>query len=548
MLALELRFLTGKYHATPWGRQVNEGAVEWPPSPWRILRALIATWYHKFPDIPEAEMRELIETLSSPPSYQLPPALDGHTRHYMPTAGDARTKIFDTFVAVNPNDRLVVCWPEANPSPEQVSLFSQLARSINYFGRAESWVEAEVTDVADLVCDTVPLDENGVADDQELVRLLGMADSKSFLGWREATMQALLSQRLKEEQDKAIAKGKPGEKIKLSPKTISAIESSIPQATFEALQCDTSELRKAGWNRPPGSEWASYVRSWRKASTTKRYIKSKDSFPTVARYAVAGNVLPRLTDAILLGERLRCYLMGISGKRNGGNCSVVFSGKTHDGKPLAGHSMHHGHAHFLCESYGLNDLGRITHVMVYAPAGFNPEDQSVLTSLRGIYGSDGHDLQLILLGIGMPSDFGGTNVKVGQSPTLAESRVWLSRTPMVPTDHLRIRKSERRDPSSFANATRRELDRLVRRELARRPWIAHLADQVKIETSDHTMLGGTETKWLKFRRQRTKGGGECSTNNGFGFRLTFPEPVVGPIALGYGSHYGLGLFEAESNF
>lgn len=547
MHALELRFLSGKYHATPWGRQVNEGAVEWPPSPWRILRTLIATWYHKFPDVPEAEMRALIEALSSPPSYQLPTTLDGHTRHYMP-AGDAKTKIFDTFVAVNPNDRLIICWPNASLSPEQVSLFQQLARSINYFGRAESWVEAEVTDIADLICDTVPLDESGVAEDQELVRMLGLSDNKSFLRWRESTTQALVSQRLKEEQDKAIAKGKPTDKIKLSPKAISALDSLIPMATFEALQCDTSELRKAGWNRPPGSEWTSYVRTWKDASATKRYIKSTDSFPTVARYAVAGNVLPRLTDAILLGERLRCYLMGISGKRNDGQCSAVFSGKTNDGNPLAEHGTRHGHAHFLCESYGPNNLGRITHLMVYAPAGFNLEDQSVLTSLRGIYGNDGHDLQLILLGIGMPSDFGGSNIKIGQSPTLAESRVWLSRTPMVPTDHLRIRRSERRDPEAFAIATKRELDRLVRRELARRSWLAHLADQVQIEALEHTVLGGIETKWLKFRRQRTKGGGECSSNNGFGFRLTFPEPVAGPIALGYGSHFGLGLFEAESKY
>jgi len=29
---------------------------------------------------------------------------------------------------------------------------------------------------------------------------------------------------------------------------------------------------------------------------------------------------------------------------------------------------------------------------------------------------------------------------------------------------------------------------------------------------------------------------------GFAVRLTFDAPVRGPIALGYGSHFGLGLF------
>jgi len=43
MPLIELRFPAGRYHATPWGSHVNEGAVEWPPSPWRLLRALIAT-------------------------------------------------------------------------------------------------------------------------------------------------------------------------------------------------------------------------------------------------------------------------------------------------------------------------------------------------------------------------------------------------------------------------------------------------------------------------------------------------------------------------
>ena len=37
---LVLTFPWGRYHANPWGRHVNEGAVELPPSPWRLLRAV----------------------------------------------------------------------------------------------------------------------------------------------------------------------------------------------------------------------------------------------------------------------------------------------------------------------------------------------------------------------------------------------------------------------------------------------------------------------------------------------------------------------------
>ncbi len=35
---IKLTFPAGRYHATPWGRHVNEGVAEWPPSPWRLLR------------------------------------------------------------------------------------------------------------------------------------------------------------------------------------------------------------------------------------------------------------------------------------------------------------------------------------------------------------------------------------------------------------------------------------------------------------------------------------------------------------------------------
>jgi CRISPR-associated protein Csb2 len=34
-------------------------------------------------------------------------------------------------------------------------------------------------------------------------------------------------------------------------------------------------------------------------------------------------------------------------------------------------------------------------------------------------------------------------------------------------------------------------------------------------------------------------------NVGLSLRLTFEQPVRGPIALGFGSHFGLGLFEPE---
>ncbi|MFQ3651135.1 MAG: hypothetical protein SNJ75_12445 [Gemmataceae bacterium] len=41
-LSISIRFLTGRAHLHPWQTHHSEGRVEWPPSQWRLLRALVA--------------------------------------------------------------------------------------------------------------------------------------------------------------------------------------------------------------------------------------------------------------------------------------------------------------------------------------------------------------------------------------------------------------------------------------------------------------------------------------------------------------------------
>jgi CRISPR-associated protein Csb2 len=255
----------------------------------------------------------------------------------------------------------------------------------------------------------------------------------------------------------------------------------------------------------------------------------------------------------------------------------VFSGKHEDGSPLA---AGHRHAHFLCEAAGSD--GRISHVTIFAPMGFDALDERAFTRLAqcGVWGRDGYELQLVLLGVGRAADFGGLNEKAGQSKLLATASVWESRTPFVLTRHL-TRKGM---PSAEAIATEpklyAELIEVVRFELAQREQFkmfcgvnAVALDPGMKEKTPHpnplpaepgrgdknmecvphvvieplldrqhagTDLGGHFTSWLKFRRERLTGGGSQAGSSGFGFRLTFSKTVTGPIALGYGCHFGLG--------
>ena len=45
-LILEQSFPLGRFHATRWNQNPYEDRHgEWPPSPWRLLRALAARWF-----------------------------------------------------------------------------------------------------------------------------------------------------------------------------------------------------------------------------------------------------------------------------------------------------------------------------------------------------------------------------------------------------------------------------------------------------------------------------------------------------------------------
>jgi CRISPR-associated protein Csb2 len=52
---------------------------------------------------------------------------------------------------------------------------------------------------------------------------------------------------------------------------------------------------------------------------------------------------------------------------------------------------------------------------------------------------------------------------------------------------------------------------------------------------------GTGIRWLEFRRNRK----DDPAQIGYGFEIEFAEPVTGPVALGYGAHFGLGQFVAD---
>lgn len=499
MIGLEIKFLAGRFHATPWGQHVNEGAVEWPPSPWRILRALLSAWHRKAYDIPEETVQSLINKLTEPPKFHLPAASLGHTRYYMP-APDTATKVFDAFVSLNKEESVKVIWPEVNLTPDENAALQRLTENISYLGRAESWVAISVMENGNGKFNSFP---------------------KSQTGNSSYEVQKLLVPRKPEEYDAWITHYKTDKKTK----------EKLPVNLFESLYTETATLQKEGWLIPPGAKWLDYVRP--KESFKIIYTrKTKDDWmkPTVARFAIHGKPLPLLTDTIWLAEKIRQALMSKSKGLDGSEHALsIFSGRSPDGKPL---SNNHQHAFYLPTDDD-ND-GRLDHITVYASQGFDDLAIQALTQLKRIWYPQG-ELNLILIGLGQADNYGG--LESGRTPQLARSTTWLSRTPFMLTRH----PKEYRDGRPKLNTQGTQIDG-PQDQLYRELLNQGFPQPIQIQHIEYTRAAGKKIHWLKFKRQRSTG--KQTNPFGYGFLIVFKEPVQGPIALGYACHYGLGQFIA----
>lgn len=418
MTVLELSFPAGRYHATPWGRHVNEGAVEWPPSPWRILRALIATWHLKAKNaIDEPQMRSLVEKLSIPPRFYLPRATTSHTRHYMPLGNDKTTKVFDTFIQIKEGSAIFVAW-DANLTDDEESALRTLAERLGYFGRAESLVVGRlVEDLPDRIEETHSTSEplshfESLPPKSELVRVLASTVPAAYATWRDDFASKALA---------ALGSKPTAAQKKKLPK--------LPEDLFSALHADTGDLQAEGWNLPPGAQFVNYARPENAfAPPTRSRVSREGPLPTVARFAIVSTVAPRIINAVSIGDRVHDALCSKSDQ--GPGRAAVFTGLDTNDKPLPGHL----HAHILCEANGESDA--ITHVTVWAPMGFDAAACLALRRLNKVWGHGGHDLRLVLHAIGQPGEFEDCQL-------FSPSQNWRSITPFVSTLHAKTYRDGR---------------------------------------------------------------------------------------------------------
>lgn len=501
-LVIELRFPRGRYHATPWRRQVNEGRPEWPPSPWRLTRALLAAWHHTPGDrADEDELQDALRLLASEVTWSVPPTGRGHRRHYYPLADrkgkdgrDETTLGMDPFVTVSPTASCFMAFDVA-PSEPQVAVLRSLAGGVRYLGRAESLVDVDVHT-------TMPTDD--IAGHEEI-------QAGAVTGLDTETEQLL----------------QPASDV-----------------TLEQLRVRTSELQKQKRQLPTGIRLLDVPFS---PQPITRGVAAKTveatTRPDVAILQLQGRPLPRMRDAVLVAEQVRAAAL------RGGGRSAELAGKSSE-------QMAEGneHAYWLPLPSGLTadwfhedvDAVRtrlasttVDHVAVYLPTGLVADDLAALIGVTRLVPAERSGTEAG--GDPFPVTFArsviGDSVTAGFAATgpiarttmvdvlVGEAQTWRSLTPVTTRRH---RKS-RQTPTMFAEEVLRRHLRHTGREAG--SDVSVTIDQVGIPhwRTSRTPAGD--------RRART-GGVQAS----FHATIRFDTPIRGPLILGALSHFGLGIF------
>lgn len=497
-IVLRQEFPLGRFHATPWRvNPFDDPHGEWPPSPWRLVRAVTARWYQwareaeSEPDI--AELQRLQAALcKSTYAFHLPAdARKGSPlRQYHPTEfgwrpaakKKAATRSYgtslvqDNYWCVAPE--LPVWWfVESNLwTPELISALDPCLARMTYFGRAEALTRVRRTAPQDAMPE--------------------------------------INCRLVEER----AAGAVPVLTPLDSATRSDIErvTDAPESVKRAV--------------PPGARFLYAVRPPRSAAGERRRTPAHRPQCHLMQFALGWNVAPdpraivRLTSRFrgaVLRELLQLKTRDASATwtrvgRGARDSIADMIGKNADNVPLEGHR----HTEFFawCKD------GQPTRLVVWRGArAFDADEQAavLLAASRDVScaaaGSDAEawKVRLIPLDRDVP-DPPGFDARAFVA--------WESVTPYVPPRH-HLRGGKERGGESMAEQIQRELQR------------RGLAEQVEVEP-----VGPPTWVSVHIPRREAHKRAFVGDRRGQTFHLRFPSPVTGPIRLGHSSSFGLGLF------
>ena len=500
-LVIEQYFLTGRFHATRWNQSPFEDLHgEWPPSPWRLLRTLAARWFEharETGDHDEELRNRLLHRLAqTPPAFHLPTNTI-HTsslparglRQYQPTEVGKSDKNRGEPWVLRHQTTLVVDSFASVPCDEPVR-----------------WIWSNL--------DLPPDEAKLLTQLLRRVTYFGRAESLSLM--RRAPDSKLCR--------------KPNCELRREPGEASPVLVAEPQQplNFAVLLANSEDRAVKGRRIPPGTAWW-YAR--RPAKPVIRPVVRVAAKPPVSllQFAVGGRVFPARDSWIRITERFRGAVLDAFARALTRQADAKFrtlsteqrdaysllTGKDRHGKPVEGHA--HPFLWLMPDKQG-----NPTRLVCYrrSPFGALEQEAFLAASERALswqFGNPDWQLRLVPLPPETPLP----------AEIHAKSRYWKTATPYVPSRHVLARNGKPKPGHSVVEQV--------------------LADLANVGLpSAQVELFEKSPQWVKVHRpKRLKGEPTNDLKLGYRIRLTFGDPVCGPVALGHSSHFGLGLFVPE---
>ncbi len=503
MLTLRLTFPWGRYYAHPWGQnpaRITE--AEWPPSPWRLLRALAAAWFQSNPGCqPSAQLMQSLEILGRElPSFVLPKVSFSRTVHYQPNFGATpkgdialgkykRVRHENHFAAVGGD--VLVRW-RLNGLDEKTkaavcSLTGELANRITYFGRAESVCEVSIGDNStnDMVEARVALQNN------QPCRQISPSCRDVFCP-DPADFQA--SDLWKRREDNA---------------TKESARKHLVQDLIDAPQ-----------PLPDGAAWYSYrmPEGWPQQWIVRhpRHVQRRPSSGRIAAkyldFSLQCRVPVPSKHVASLAERFRKAALSLHGEP-----SFALSG--HDAP--ADTESNHQHAFYLPR---VNPTGKSLHrLCVWCEHGFTQREVDALLGVSVLYWGDGRfPIRPVLLRV--REDL----------PPLQTARTWQSTTPYVPPRYW-YRKKISEGRVRGADSPENQLLRNFREN----------GLDAEVDLIERIAVAGTDWQvsrvHLSEREQKKKASPDHRVGLFLQIRFSEPASMLLP-AYGHSCHFGLGQF------
>ena len=550
MTTIQITFPWGRYCAHPWGlNPVRLREAEWPPSPWRLLRALASSWFRANPGMVLSEDAvALIEGLGRAlPGIGIGRVAFGQTVHYQPNYGAAgtvekqegrykNTRHENHFAAVH--GPVIFRWPGISLSQPQETLLAGLLADLSYFGRSESICQAEL-----ITAKTV----EGTAD----------------IGWCLPTAGRRISARCRD-----VFCPNPAD---FQVTDLWARRDSDPHVDSLEAPKHLVDVLLSTDMKPDGARWISYEmpadwpddRVIRTPRTMHHDPKPVNDGPRIARYMRFSlqcrvPVLPKFT--VPLAEQFRraacshyCRVFG-----DGQSSFALFGHPKDRSKDAVGE---HQHAFYLpTRSFGDDENpdqpGVIANLHVWCPYGFTRAETQVLLRIQRLMWKDGrYPVRPILTAMSMEPP-----IEVPLATGIVQSRIWRSETPFVPPRHFYRGDRSRpkmREPDSperqligclrLAGITSPgEVRRLALSEIQREPiksmppmplWSIVRAPGGEETPFADAVTSPTHTNSSDVRRA------ENEQRIGFFLEVSFDSEVALPMpAFGHSNHFGLGLF------